>query len=87
MRRICAADFGAARLHGFNNFTALFTEESGEEAELRGFAAAVHAFESEEVAGMHRKFDFRTRADRKSAPPGSQPDLIRSALEYLSCCA
>src|SRR3569623_919511 len=40
-----AADFGAAGLYGFDHFAAVLAQTLGEEAELRGFAAAVHAFE------------------------------------------
>src|SRR6185312_15685982 len=42
--------FGAAGLHGFDDFAAAFAQVLGQEAELRGFAAAVHTFESEETA-------------------------------------
>ena len=45
-----AADFGAAGFDGFDDFAAVFAEILGEQAELRGFAAAVYAFEGEEVA-------------------------------------
>ena len=45
-----AADFGTAWFDGFDDCAAVFAQILGEQAELRGFAAAVHAFECEEVA-------------------------------------
>jgi hypothetical protein len=56
-----AAYFRAARFDRLHHFKTLFAESVAEKAELRGFPAPVHTFECYKPAGMHRKFDFRTK--------------------------
>src|SRR6185295_11512089 len=68
-----AADFRAAGFHGFDDLAAVFPQVLCEQADLRGFAAAIHAFEGEELAlcggGWHREDSIFADAQHRSAEP------------------